>query len=78
MAYDSKNNLLTQASMGGKNKKRSSGSGSDYKKKLDKLSVDKLKRIAANKHIKITKKKNGVVVYLKKSSIIKKLCEHKK
>jgi hypothetical protein len=76
VAYDSKNNLLTQASMGGKYKKKAGGS--DYKKKLEKLSVDKLKKLAANKHIKITKKKNGAIVYLKKSSIIKKLCEHKK
>jgi hypothetical protein len=79
VAYDSNNNLLTQASMGGKAKKTvKSSNGGDYKKKLEKLSVDKLKKIAANKHIKITKKKNGVVVYIKKSSIIKKLCEHKK
>ena len=67
--------LLTQTSttVGGMSKKMLA-----YKKKLDKLSVDKLKKIAANKHIKITKKKNGAITYIKKSSIIRKLCECKK
>ena len=55
-------NLLTQTStvVGGMSKKMLA-----YKKKLDKLSVDKLKKIAYNKHIKITKKKNGAVTYIK-------------
>lgn len=73
-APDANGNLLTQAAlMGGMSKKMQ-----DYKKKLEKMSVDKLKKIAGNKNIKITKKKNGVTTYLKKSSIIKKLCDCKK
>ena len=73
-APDANGNLLTQAAlMGGMSKKMQ-----DYKKRLEKMPVDKLKKIAGNKNIKITKKKNGVTTYLKKSSIIKKLCDCKK
>jgi len=52
-----------------------------YMKYLNKKTVVKLKNIAKNKNIKITTKKEGKIVYLKKSAIIKKICDfthHKK
>jgi len=50
---------------------------SAYKRKLDNLSVEKLQKIAARKNVKITKKKDGKTVYLKKATLIRKLCECK-
>lgn len=66
----SSNNLATQASMGGMKKKKMSMS--EYKENLQKKNLEKLKKIARNKGLKIVKK-DGTV--LKKSSIIKKLCD---
>jgi len=48
-----------------------------YKKYLDNLNVERLHKMAKSKGIKITKKKNGKTVYVKKATIIKKLCESK-
>jgi len=48
-----------------------------YMKYLNKKTVVELKNIAKNKNIKITTKKEGKIVYLKKSAIIKKLCDFK-
>lgn len=48
-----------------------------YKKYLDKLTVERLQKMAKSKGIKITKKKDGKTVYVKKATIIKKLCESK-
>lgn len=48
-----------------------------YKKKLDNLNVEKLQKIATRKGVKITKKKNGKTVYLKKSTLVRKICECK-
>lgn len=48
-----------------------------YMKYLNKKTVVELKNIAKNKNIKITTKKEGKIVYLKKSAIIKKLCDLK-
>lgn len=46
-----------------------------YKKKLDKLTVEQLTKKAKNHGIKITKKKDGKTVQVKKSTLVKKLCE---
>jgi hypothetical protein len=62
---------ITGATMVGGSKKAA------YKKRLQKYTTEKLHKIAASKNIKITKKKAGKTVYLKKSSIIDKLCQHK-
>jgi hypothetical protein len=62
---------ITGATMVGGSKKAA------YKKRLQKYTTEKLHKIAASKNIKITKKKAGKTVYLKKSSIIDKLCRHK-
>lgn len=64
------NNLATQASMGGMKKKRMSMS--EYKEKLQKKNVEKLKKLARSKGLKVVKK-DGTA--LKKSSIIRKLCD---
>ena len=48
-----------------------------YKKRLNALDVDKLRKMAINRGIHITKKKNGKTVYVKKATIIQKLCDFK-
>jgi hypothetical protein len=48
-----------------------------YKKMLEKMTVDKLLKKAVKKGIKITKKKDGKTVYLKKKTLIRKLCKCK-
>ena len=48
-----------------------------YKKKLDNLNVDKLQKMAVRKGVKITKKKDGKAVYIKKATLVRKLCECK-
>lgn len=48
-----------------------------YKKYLEKMTVEKLKKSAAKKGIKITKKKDGKTVYLKKATLVKKICDAK-
>jgi|LakMenE09Jun09ns_1017247.scaffolds.fasta_scaffold00029_2 hypothetical protein len=50
---------------------------SQYKKYLEALSTERLHKIASGKGVKITKKKSGKTVYVKKATIIKKLCEFK-
>ena len=48
-----------------------------YKKKLNELSVEKLRKMAKERGITITKKKDGKTVYVKKATIIQKLCDFK-
>ena len=48
-----------------------------YKKTLNKKTVEDLRKMAKGKGIKITTKKDGKSAYLKKSSIINKLCDMK-
>lgn len=50
---------------------------SAYKKYLEKMSVEKLQKMATKKGLKITKKKDGKTVYVKKTTIVKKLVESK-
>ena len=49
-------------------------SKSQYKAYLSKLSVKKLYKMAKDKGIKITKKRNNKTLYIKKDTIVKKLC----
>jgi hypothetical protein len=48
-----------------------------YKKFLKKFRLEILQKEAKKKGIKITKKKNGKIVNIKKDSLINKLCKHK-
>lgn len=48
-----------------------------YKKMLENLGVDKLQKMAVRKGVKITKKKDGKTVYVKKATLVRKLCECK-
>jgi glutamyl/glutaminyl-tRNA synthetase len=48
-----------------------------YKKYLENLTTERLHKIASSKGVKITKKKDGKTVYVKKATIVKKLCEFK-
>jgi len=48
-----------------------------YKKTLNKKTVEELRKMAKRKGIKITTKKDGKSAYLKKASIINKLCDIK-
>jgi hypothetical protein len=50
---------------------------SAYKKYLENLTVERLHKIAKSKGVKITKKSGGKTVYVKKATIVKKLCEGK-
>lgn len=63
------------------NAKKTTTGGADiktrYKKTLNKKTVEDLRKMAKGKGIKITTKKDGKSVYLKKSSIINKLCNFK-
>jgi hypothetical protein len=54
----------TPAMLGGAKSKRA---------KLEKMKVARLQKMAVSKGIKITKKKDGKTVYLKKSTIVNKL-----
>jgi hypothetical protein len=47
------------------------GGGINY----NNYTVDNLRKYAIKKKIKITKKKNGLTVYVKKSTLIKKIIE---
>ena len=55
---------LAQEVIGGAKSKRA---------KLEKMKVPKLQKMAASKGIKITKKKDGKTVYLKKATLVNKL-----
>lgn len=57
---------------GGKNTKLS-----QYKKMLEKKDVKKLYKMAKEMGIKITKKKDGKTSYIKKETIVKKICDAK-
>ena len=48
-----------------------------YKKKLDALSVEQLRKMAVTRGISITKRKDGKTVYVKKATIVQKLCDFK-
>lgn len=62
----------TPEQQGGKKKNKNV-----YKKYLENLSCEKVQKIARNKNIKITKKKDGKTTIVKKLTIIKKLMEDK-
>ena len=51
----------------------SAGGAKSKKAKLEKMKVPRLQKMAASKGIKITKKKDGKTVYLKKATLVKKL-----
>lgn len=46
-----------------------------YKAYLGKMDVKRLYKMAKNKGIKITKKKDGKTTYIKKDTVIQKLCD---
>lgn len=46
-----------------------------YKTYLAKMDVKRLYKMAKNKGIKITKKKDGKTTYIKKDTVIQKLCD---
>jgi len=46
-----------------------------YKAYLAKMDVKRLYKMAKNKGIKITKKKDGKTTYIKKDTVIQKLCD---
>ncbi len=48
-----------------------------YKRYLENMNSDRLQKIAAYKGIKVTKKKDGKTVYVKKATLVRKLCECK-
>jgi hypothetical protein len=48
-----------------------------YKKYLENLTTERLHKIASAKGVKITKKREGKTVYVKKATIVKKLCDFK-
>lgn len=52
-------------------------SSSSYKKYLENLTTERLHKIAKSKGVKITKKKDGKTVYVKKNTVVKKLYEKK-
>ena len=62
--------LLTQAAWGGRKKRMPMAA---YKKRLAAMSIEKLKKIAVKKGIKVSKKKGKVYVPLKKATLIEKL-----
>ena len=47
----------------------------EYKKRLVNMTVDKLKGMARSKKLKITVKRNGKTEYVKKDTLVKKLCD---
>ena len=49
------------------------GGAKSKRAKLEKMKVPKLQKMAASKGIKITKKKDGKTVYLKKATLVNKL-----
>jgi hypothetical protein len=50
---------------------------SAYKKFLKGMTLEKLQRLAVSKGIKIKKKRNGKTSYVKKSTLVSKLCKCK-
>ncbi len=48
-----------------------------YKDKLKALDVKQLRKMAENRGINIKKRKDGKIVYVKKATIIQKLCDFK-
>jgi hypothetical protein len=48
-----------------------------YKHYLENMNADRLQKIASAKGLKITKKKAGKTVYVKKGTLVRKLCERK-
>jgi len=51
----------------------SAGGAKSKRAKLEKMKVPKLQKMAASKGMKITKKKDGKTVYLKKATLVNKL-----
>ena len=49
------------------------GGAKSKRAKLEKMKVPKLQKMASSKGIKITKKKDGKTVYLKKATLVNKL-----
>lgn len=49
------------------------GGAKSKRAKLEKMKVPKLQKMAVSKGIKITKKKDGKTVYLKKATLVNKL-----
>jgi hypothetical protein len=49
----------------------------EYKRSLENMNKDRLLKMAAAKGLKITKKKDGDTVYVKKNTLVRKLCECK-
>jgi hypothetical protein len=58
---------------GGKMSKKASM----YKKMLSNMTVERLQKLAVKRGVKITKKKDGKVVQVKKATLVRKLCECK-
>ena len=52
---------------------KNSGRSSAYKKYLENLTVERLRKMAISKGIKVTKKKDGKTVYVKKATMVKNL-----
>ena len=61
---------------GGASKKAKTLKGA-YKKFLNKFTLEKLQKEAKKRHIKITTKKNGKTLYIKKASLVNKICNIK-
>lgn len=47
-----------------------------YKKRLNDMTVEKLRKIAKNKKICILVKRNGKKEYVKKATLVRKICDH--
>ena len=58
---------------GGKMSKKASM----YKKMLDNMTVERLQKLAVKRGVKLTKKKDGKTVQVKKATLVRKLCECK-
>jgi len=65
------NGVITRP--GNMNSYASAGGAKSKRAKLEKMKVPKLQKMAASKGIKITKKKDGKTVYLKKATLVNKL-----
>jgi hypothetical protein len=48
-----------------------------YKKMLNNMTVERLQKLAVKRGVKVTKKKDGKVVQVKKATLVRKLCECK-
>lgn len=66
----------TVSQEGGASKKAKTLKGA-YKKFLNKFTLEKLQKEAKKRHIKITTKKNGKTLYIKKASLVNKICNIK-